>query len=82
MKLIKIQICSWICSVPKIFKPTEINKTHVIAKSHSLSFVQINAHMLNLGQGIRQRKGLETDIEMLYFTHLPSGRTGRGSHLN
>lgn len=70
------------CCPKKMFKPTRINITHVVAKSHSLSFVQINAHMLNLGQGIRRRKGLETDIEMLYFTHLPSGRTGRGSHLN
>lgn len=50
--------------------------------SLSLPCVQIDAHGLNLGQGTRQRKGLEADIEMLYFTRLPSGRTGRGSHLN
>lgn len=57
-------------------------KTHAVGKSPSLSFVQIRARVLNVGQGIRQREELQTDIEMLYFTHLPSGRTGRNSHLN
>lgn len=65
-----------------MFKLASIKtQTHVAAKTYP-SFVQISAHKLNLGQGIRQRKGLETDSEMLYFTHLPSGRTGRGSHLH
>lgn len=46
------------------------------------SRVSRSIRVLNLGQGVRQREGPETDIEMLYFTRWPSGRTGRGSHLN
>lgn len=38
--------------------------------------------VLDVGQGSWQREGLETDGEMLYFTRLPSGGPGGGSHLN
>ena len=50
------------------------DRFHVAGPAQSL--------VLNVGQGGRRGEGPQDDIGMLYFTRLPSGRTGGGSHLN